>query len=85
MEGENKPKVPWWQPGLQLFLKLSGWIAGPVVIGAFFGKYLDKKYHTEPWLFLLSVGIAFIVSMAALVIIGFREIKRIEKNSKKKQ
>lgn len=74
----TKPSVPSWQPGMQLFLKLSGWIGGPVLIAVAFGTYLDAQYHTDPWLFLLSVGISFIVSTAALIYYGLKEIRRIE-------
>ena len=84
IEIDQKPKIPWWKPGMELFLKLSGWIGGPVIIAVFVGKFLDRKYNTEPWLFLLSVGIAFAVSMIALVKIGFKEFKKIEEENRKK-
>jgi F0F1-type ATP synthase assembly protein I len=79
-------KAPWWQPGLVLFGRLSGWIAGPVLIGVFVGKWLDKKYDTEPWLFIITVGFAFILSSFGIVRDSLKEIKRIEKenNDKKK-
>lgn len=84
MEKErNNYKAPWWQPSLVLFGKLSGWIAGPVIIGVFLGKWLDEKYSTEPWLFLSSVGVAFIVSSFGIVRDSLREIKRIEREVKK--
>lgn len=68
-----------WQPGVQLFLRLSGWVCGPVLIAVAVGKYLDAQYHTDPWLFLFSVGGAFFVSMWALIHYGIKEINRIEK------
>lgn len=73
----------WWKAGFELFLKLNIWIGGPILVSVFFGKYLDRKFETTPWLFLLTVGIAFIFSMTALVFLGAREIKRIETESKK--
>jgi F0F1-type ATP synthase assembly protein I len=82
-ESGQNPKIPWWKPGIELFLRLSGWIGGPVVIAVFVGKFLDRKYHSEPWLFLLSVGIAFAVSMIALIRIGFKEFKKIDEENKK--
>jgi hypothetical protein len=81
----NKQRVPWWQPGLLLFAKLSGWIAGPVILAVFVGKWLDRKYSTEPWLFLLSVGIAFFASSYGIVRDSLREMKRIEKEALKKK
>ena len=81
----TKPGIPSWQPGMQLFLKLSGWIGGPVLIAAFVGTYLDTKYHTNPWLFLLSVGISFVISTAALIYYGLKEMRRIEADAVKKK
>ena len=69
---------------INLFARLSGWIGGPILIAVFFGKWLDKKYHSEPWLFLLSVGVAFIFSTYGIVHDSIREMKRIEKEKKDK-
>ena len=79
----DEPKIPWWQPGVILFSRLSGWIVGPVLIGVFLGKWLDKKYNTAPWLFLLTVGSAFILSMIGMVREAMKEMKRIDEESKK--
>lgn len=83
-EQKNKPRAPWWQPGLLLFGKLSGWIAGPIIIAVFLGKWLDNKYGTEPWLFLITVGLAFVLSSFGIVKDALKEMKRIEEESKKK-
>jgi len=85
MDEKNDRKFAWWQSGLEIFLRMSGWIGGPVIAGTLIGKYLDRKFNTTPWLFLLSVGISFIVSMIALVVIGVKEMDRIgsgDKNEK---
>lgn len=79
---EDKNKAPWWQPSLVLFGKLSGWIAGPVIAAIFLGKWLDKKYGTEPWLFLATVGVAFILSSIGIVRDSLGEMKRIEEEEK---
>jgi len=78
-EAKEEKIVAWWQPALVLFGKFSGWIAVPVILGAFLGKWLDKKYGSEPWLFLAMVGLAFFISMMGLVKIVKEEYKRIEK------
>jgi F0F1-type ATP synthase assembly protein I len=78
-------KAPWWQPGLILFTRLSGWIAVPVILAVFLGKWLDRKYGTEPWLFLLTVGIAFFLSTFGIIRDSLKEMKRIEKILEKKQ
>ena len=87
MNIDNKKEKAWWADGLMLFARLSSWIAIPVILGAFLGKYLDDKYDSEPWLFLLLVGLSFIVSMIGLVRNTLKEYKKIEgesTNNKKK-
>lgn len=78
-------KKPWWQDSLYFFGTVSGWIAGPVVVALFVGKYLDKKFGTTPWLFLSTIAIAFLISVLGI----WREIqkymKRVDEESKKKK
>ncbi|KKR21638.1 MAG: hypothetical protein UT48_C0005G0011 [Parcubacteria group bacterium GW2011_GWE2_39_37] len=80
---ENSDQTPWWQPSLILFTKLSAWIGTPVIIAVFVGKYLDKQFNTEPWLFLSCVGVAFVFSMFALIYIGMNEMRKIDEQEKK--
>jgi F0F1-type ATP synthase assembly protein I len=72
-------KKSWWQPGLILFGRLSGWIVGPVIIALFVGTWLDRKFDTRPWLFLLAVGLSFLISIFGIVKEGMESIKEIEK------
>jgi F0F1-type ATP synthase assembly protein I len=83
-DNKNHNQIPWWQPGLILFTRLSGWIGGPILIAIFIGKYLDKKCDTQPWLFLLSVGLAFVVSTFGIIRDSLRELNRIEKEEQAK-
>ncbi len=69
---------------MALFGRLGSWIAGPVIVAVFFGKWLDQKYDTDPWLFLLSVGTAFVVSMSGIVRDSLNEIRRIEAETEAK-
>ncbi|MCK4744675.1 AtpZ/AtpI family protein [Candidatus Parcubacteria bacterium] len=78
-------KNNWWQPGVELFLKLSGWIAVPIIAAIFLGKWLDDKYGTEPKLFLLSVFIAFIISNIGIVYNAIRAMKDLDNLSKNKK
>lgn len=71
-------KQAWWQPAILMFFRLSVWIAVPIIIALFIGKWLDEKYQSEPWLFLLSIGAAFIISLAGLVKNTLNEYKKIE-------
>jgi F0F1-type ATP synthase assembly protein I len=82
---EEKNQAPWWQPGMLIFARLSGWIGGPVIVAVFLGKWLDRKYGSEPWLFLSCVGVAFAISMFAIVKDALKEMKRIEKEEQIKK
>ena len=92
MEEKNKDREgrvsagqkPWWQPALFMFFRLSSWIVVPVLAGIFLGKWLDRRYGTTPWLFLTTVGVAFVVSMAGLVKNTLKEYKKIDKNNQAK-
>lgn len=63
---------------LRVLANLTAWIAGPVIIGVFLGKWLDNQYHTEPWLFLASIGFCFLISMYGLITNALKEFKKIE-------
>ncbi|MCX6797754.1 MAG: AtpZ/AtpI family protein [Candidatus Falkowbacteria bacterium] len=67
-----------WSTALKIFIKLSAWVGFPVIIGAFLGRWLDRKYGTEPWLFLGTLGFCFLISMYGLIINAVREFKKIE-------
>lgn len=81
---KNKQTV-WWQPAIVMFLKLSVWIAGPVIAALYLGKWLDRKFDTAPWLFLLSMAAAFLISMISLIKNTLAEYRRIEEQSKKEK
>ena len=80
----NSGDKSWWQPGLVLFSRLAGWITGPIIIGVFLGKWLDARYHTKPWLSLLCVGIAFIISSVGIVKEANQAMKKIVQETKYK-
>jgi F0F1-type ATP synthase assembly protein I len=67
----------WWQKGLNLFVRLSAWIAAPVLLAVLVGKWLDTKFNSEPWLFLATVGLSFVVSMFGLIKEASQEFKKI--------
>jgi len=64
---------------------MSGWIVGPVVLGIFLGKWLDRRYDTEPWLFLGCVGLAFAISIVGLVKDTFVEMEKLDRDEKNKK
>lgn len=70
---------------LKIMANISGWIAFPVIIGLFLGKWLDKKYGTEPWLFLITIAVCFTVSIFGLATMALQEFKKIEEEARLKK
>lgn len=86
--GQNQSKKDdqaWWQPAIALFLRFSAWIAFPVIIGAYLGKWLDNRYNSAPWGFIAVVGMSFVISMIGLVINASKEYSKIIKDESKKE
>lgn len=84
-DGQKNKNEAWWQPAFMMFARLSGWVIAPVIIGALVGQWLDARYKSEPWLFLASVGIAFVLSMFGLIKNTMDEYKRINSEFKEKE
>ncbi len=80
-EKKNKPgkNGAWWQPAVVVFFKFSGLIVVPVIAGLILGRFLDKKYDTEPWLFVAVTAVSFAVSMTLLVFDALKEFKKLDK------
>ncbi|MEK7139476.1 MAG: AtpZ/AtpI family protein [Patescibacteria group bacterium] len=76
---------PWWRPALLLFVELSGWIAVPIIIAMYVGQWLDTRYHSEPWLYLTSVALAFVVSTIGIVRGARREMRRLDQEATNKK
>lgn len=56
----NKNNTPWWRDGLIIFAKVSAYIAFPIIVASYIGKFLDSKYNTGNIIFFVSIGLAFI-------------------------
>lgn len=82
---KDDQKNPWWQPGMLLFGRLSGWIAGPIILALFVGKWLDSKYKSEPWIFLFSIAVAFIISSVGIARESKIVMNKIIEDEKKKK
>ena len=65
-----------------VFAKLSAWIGVPIVLALYLGKWLDRKFSSEPKFLLLAVGAAFFISMIGLVKETVSEYKKIDKLGK---
>ncbi len=91
-KGEKEIKEKWWRPSLIMFGRLSVWIGTPVLIALFIGNWLDDKFETKPFIFLFSIGIAFLVSSFGIVLeaqkslkeIDVQEIQKVQKDNVKK-
>lgn len=66
------------QVGLELFFILSGWIAIPVILALFLGKWLDVKFGTEPTFTFICIGIAFIATIIGIARKGIKMMKEAE-------
>lgn len=51
---------------------ISAELAGSLVLGVYAGRYLDKKWHTEPWLMLTGL----FLGLAAGVLGVYRSLTR---------
>ncbi len=63
---------PWWKPAMQVFGEVSTWIAGPAILGAVGGSWLDKHYGTKPTFLIICSVVAFAVSIHGI----FKTIKK---------
>lgn len=67
MESNDKKKPSLRIEYVKVFTRISAWIVGPVLVAAFLGNYLDKKWGTAPWILGISLAASFTVSMIAIV------------------
>ena len=56
----NQNNKPWWRDGVIVFAKVSSYIAVPIILASYLGKFLDQKYNTGNLLFLVLIAVAFI-------------------------
>jgi F0F1-type ATP synthase assembly protein I len=77
---DKKNNIPWWRDGIIIFIKVSSYIACPVILASIVGKFLDKKYNSGNLFFLGLIAIAFISTIYLI----WKEMK-IYKNKIEKQ
>ena len=66
---------------MEIFGQVSGWIAGPILLALFLGKYLDGRYGTKPWIFLGLSILGFLISSFGIVRTITTYVKKIEKET----
>ncbi len=85
---DNKEKTntvaPWWRDGVIIFTKVSAYIAVPIIVASYIGKFLDEKYNKNNLFFYISIVIAF----ASTIYLIWKEMKiykkKIEKEDNKR-
>lgn len=83
-QSDTQKNMAWWMPAIIISARFSAWIVIPVLIAAWAGSWLDRKFQMSPLIFLCSVGFAFLVSMFGIVKGTLNEYRKIEAEGKKK-
>jgi F0F1-type ATP synthase assembly protein I len=78
-----KEAKPYFRDALIAFGRMSGWIAGPVILALILGKWLDRVYGTEPYLFIAIIGLGFFLSVFGILRETKRYIRSVEEKDKK--
>lgn len=76
-------KGPLWKQGVEVMSQISTWIVVPIVGALIFGKMLDRRYGTEPKIFLTLTAIAFVVTCFGIGKIARDYIKKIKREEEK--
>ena len=83
---EDKPNSvsgPWWKQAAMLWGEISTWIVVPIVGALVFGKMLDKRFETEPIIFLSLAGLGFLVTCYGIFRIVKNYLKEIKETERK--
>ncbi|PIS41047.1 MAG: hypothetical protein COT26_00065 [Candidatus Kerfeldbacteria bacterium CG08_land_8_20_14_0_20_43_14] len=78
---EKQEKSNFWQ-ALGLAWELGYVIAIPIVVFGLLGRFLDKKFHSSPWLLLAGIIVSIAISSFGLVSKFKKMLKKIEDTSK---
>ena len=83
-EKNSLNKEAWWKPGMAIFMQMSVYIVVPILVSFFVGKKWDNLFDTEPLLFIVSMSIAFTISIIAIVRVSKKYIEEIEQEARQK-
>lgn len=84
---ENKQKTEkkaWWQPALEFFAQIAGWIVFPILAAIALGTWLDGKFGTGQKFYFSCVAVAFVITFVGLILNTKRAIKKMEALEKPK-
>ena len=76
-----KNNQPWWRDGVIIFAKVSRYIAFPIILASYIGKYLDQKYNTNNLIFFILIATAFLSTIYLI----WREMKIYKKKIDKEE
>ncbi|MDO8559096.1 MAG: AtpZ/AtpI family protein [bacterium] len=79
IESPKNKERPIFLKTLSLAWEMGYTIAGPLVVLAFLGRFLDKKYESSPVALLSGVFLAMIISGAVV----FKKTKKIMEDANK--
>ena len=75
---KQQNKGTWWEPAVEIFSQVSGWIAAPVILALIAGKALDSYFGTKPLMFLGLTSVAFLISSFGIVRVVGKYMKKME-------
>ena len=78
-DNNNSTKGPWWKEGVKLMSDVSTWIVVPIVGALVLGKFLDKRFETEPVIFLSLAGFGFFITGYGIFKIAKEYMKKLDK------
>ena len=64
-----------------LLSSIPGFLVVPPVVGALAGQWLDKRFHTEPWLVLVFLFLGFGAAVR-LIMRTLRRVNEIQESDK---
>ena len=80
---QNRTEGPWWREGVKLMSDVSTWIVVPIVGALVLGKFLDKRFGTEPVIFLVLAGLGFLLTCYGIFKITKDYMKKLGAGEKK--
>jgi len=80
---KNLTGGPWWKEGVKLMSDVSTWVVVPIVGALVLGKFLDRRFGTEPVIFLALAGFGFLVTCYGIWKIVKDYMKKLERGNNK--
>jgi len=75
---QKKEGKAWWQPALEFFAQIAGWIVFPILVAIFLGSWLDEKFGTGQKIYFISIAVSFVITIIGLLINTRRAMKQMD-------